>query len=187
MRPPRGKKKLFDAALKLFAAQGYFATTVDQIWAEAGVSKGLVYNYFSSKEELVVALLKDETERMAGVAVKLSDGGPLEESMSAFVEDYLRFLKAERQSLRLQLSLLIMPELRGSVAAPLQTRAAMLLSTVHGWFRRAGVEQAKSKARVFLAMLDGVALHYLVVFDRYPLRTVKQQLIRSALDLCADR
>lgn len=187
MRPPRGKKKLFDAALTLFATRGYFATTVDQITAEAGVSKGLVYNYFSSKEELLHALLDDETERMAKVAVKLSDDGPVQETMSAFVADYLRFLKVERRSLRLQLSLLIMPELREAVGAPLQRRANLLLSTVHGWFRRAGVAQAKSKARVFVAMLDGAALHYLVVFERYRLDALKPQLTRAALALCSER
>ena len=58
MRPQRGKQKLLDAATKLFESQGYFSTTVEQITDEAGVSKGLVYNYFSSKEELLWDSLK---------------------------------------------------------------------------------------------------------------------------------
>ncbi len=47
----KGKQKLFDAAINLFESQGYFATTIEQITAEAGVSKGLVYHYFKSKED----------------------------------------------------------------------------------------------------------------------------------------
>jgi len=50
MRPQLGKQKLLDAATKLFGAQGFFATTIEQIAEEAGVSKSLVYNYFDSKE-----------------------------------------------------------------------------------------------------------------------------------------
>jgi len=42
MRPQKGKQKLLDAARKLFESQGYFATTVEQITLEAGVSKGLL-------------------------------------------------------------------------------------------------------------------------------------------------
>lgn len=185
MRPPRGKQKLFDAALKLFAAQGYFTTTVEQITAEAGVSKGLVYNYFTSKEELLVALLEDATRRMTTVADRLQQHDELGACLARFIDDYLRFIQAERRFLRLQLSLMLMPELRETVARPQRERSEALLATVHGWFRRAGAKQAKNKARVFLAMLDGVALHHLAVYERYPLRSLKPQLVVAAQDLCA--
>ena len=67
MRPQLGKQKLLDAAAKLFEAQGYYSTTVEQISEEAGVSKGLVYNYFSSKEELLAGLIESATNRMTFV------------------------------------------------------------------------------------------------------------------------
>jgi len=41
------------AALELFAHHGYHSTSISQIAKEANVSKGLVYNYFDSKEELL--------------------------------------------------------------------------------------------------------------------------------------
>lgn len=186
MRPQHGKQKLFDSAMKLFESQGYFATTVEQITAEAGVSKGLIYNYFSSKEELLVALIEDATSKMAAVAETLTHDRPPEDSLSAFVEGFFRFLQTERQFLKLQLSLLVAPELRETVAEPQRQRAELLLATVRGWFRRANVRQPKNKARLFLATLDGVALHYLFVYETYPLASLKTQLIQSARDLCAD-
>ncbi len=186
MRPPRGRQKLFDAATRLFAAQGFDATTVEQITAEAGVSKGLVYNYFRSKEELLVALLDHATSKMTAVAGTLGHEGELEEVLAAFVDDYLGFLERERQFLALQLSLMTTPALRKFVAGPQARRAGELLELVARWFRRANVRQPKSKARVLLAMLDGVALHYLVVFERYPLRAQKPHLIRAALAMCEE-
>lgn len=47
------------AAVKLFSAQGYRAASVDDICAEAGVSKGAFYYHFKTKRELFLALLKD--------------------------------------------------------------------------------------------------------------------------------
>lgn len=185
MRPQRGKQKLFDAAMTLFESQGYFTTTVEQITAEAGVSKGLVYNYFASKEALLVALLQDATDKMEAVAQPLTSPRPLQEALTSFIDDYIGFLTRERRFLRLQLSLLVAPQLRDTVAAPLRQRAQLLLSIVHRWFTRAGAKQAKSKARVFLALLDGTALHALFVYDAYPLATLKPQLMRAARDLCA--
>jgi AcrR family transcriptional regulator len=45
--------KIYNSALSLFVEQGYHATTVDQIAAGAGLTKGGVYFYFGKKEEIV--------------------------------------------------------------------------------------------------------------------------------------
>ena len=51
----RNRAALVGAGLALFAAQGFTATTVDQIAGAAGLSKGAFYNYFRSKEDLALA------------------------------------------------------------------------------------------------------------------------------------
>ena len=47
---------IFEAAEKLFLSKGYDDTTMDQIATESEFSKGTLYNYFSSKEELYLAI-----------------------------------------------------------------------------------------------------------------------------------
>lgn len=184
MRPQRGKQKLLDAAMRLFESQGYFSTTVEQITEEAGVSKGLVYNYFDSKEELLAELIETTTSQMALVAGTLVSSESIEESLSRFLDRYLSYLKTEKRFLKLQLTLMLMPELKQVVIEPQQKRAALLLNMLSNWFRQAGVRQPKGKARLFLAMLDGVALHYLCIYEQYPIRTMKTHLMQAARDLC---
>lgn len=53
---PARRDELLDAAQRLFARNGYDATSVSQIIGELGVSKGAFYHYFESKEDLVEAL-----------------------------------------------------------------------------------------------------------------------------------
>ncbi len=186
MRPPKGKQKLFDAAMRLFESQGYFATTVEQITLEAGVSKGLVYNYFSSKEELLAELIRTTTAGMESIAATLVPGESLETALEVFIGNYLAFLKREKKFLRLQLTLMLMPELREVVSGPQQARAKLLLRHVERWFKSAGVAQAGNRARLFVAMLDGTALHYLAIYERYPLNSMKARLIQAARDLCSN-
>ena len=63
-RPPRQRRKharpqeLLDAALELFVQNGYAATHSDEVARRAGVSKGTLYLYFPSKEELFKAVVR---------------------------------------------------------------------------------------------------------------------------------
>ena len=106
--------------------------------------------------------------------------------LESFVDGYFELLTTERDALTLQLSLLTAPELRDTVAAPQRKRAKLLLEEVTAWFRRAEVRQPKRRARVLLAMLDGVALHYLLVFDSYPLKAQKPALLDAVKRLCTN-
>jgi len=57
------RKRLVEAALKLFASQGYHATGIADILRESGCKRGTLYYYFSSKEELGYAAI-DEALRL---------------------------------------------------------------------------------------------------------------------------
>ena len=48
---------IMDVALEHFANEGYFRTTISHIARHAGISKGLMYNYFESKEALLRAIV----------------------------------------------------------------------------------------------------------------------------------
>jgi TetR/AcrR family transcriptional repressor of nem operon len=52
---PDARKRLLDAAMLVIRAQGYSATTVDDICRAAGLTKGAFFHHFKSKEELAVA------------------------------------------------------------------------------------------------------------------------------------
>src|SRR5262245_31139886 len=64
--------EILAAALECFAERGFAATRMDDVAARAGVTKGTVYLYFQSKEELFKALVRSELlpniERLEAVA-----------------------------------------------------------------------------------------------------------------------
>src|SRR5436190_6027470 len=49
---PEKKRRLIEAAIRLMLRQGFSATTVDQVCAEAGLTKGSFFHYFKSKDEV---------------------------------------------------------------------------------------------------------------------------------------
>jgi len=58
------KKHLVDTALTLFNQHGYHATGIDLILAQSKVSKATLYKHFRSKDELILAALKQRNEQV---------------------------------------------------------------------------------------------------------------------------
>ncbi len=56
------RAQIVEVALRCFARSGYANTTMDEIAAEAGVSKGTLYWYFESKDDLLMAALTSMLE-----------------------------------------------------------------------------------------------------------------------------
>lgn len=65
-RPDSRPQELLDAALAVFAERGYRNTRIDDIAAAAGVTKGAVYHYFATKEELLLRAIESYHDRAFG-------------------------------------------------------------------------------------------------------------------------
>jgi TetR/AcrR family transcriptional regulator, fatty acid metabolism regulator protein len=76
--PPIDKRRqILDAAVRVFARQGFHATRVSDIADEAGVAYGLVYHYFKSKDEVLNELFAERWSLLLA-AIEETDraGGP---------------------------------------------------------------------------------------------------------------
>ena len=92
------RRRLMEAAEAVFAEKGLSGARVDEIAAESGVNKRMIYAYFGSKEGLYMAVLEAVYARL-GQCEAASGLENLEEeaAIAALVEAYFRFL-AENDS-----------------------------------------------------------------------------------------
>jgi AcrR family transcriptional regulator len=74
------REQIKKAAIKVFARRGLVGTKMSMIAKEAGISQGLSYRYYSSKDELFIALVKDAMEETAKAfaTLGLMQGSPSE-------------------------------------------------------------------------------------------------------------
>jgi AcrR family transcriptional regulator len=73
--PPVDKRRhILDAAIRVFARQGFHSTRVSDIADEAGVAYGLVYHYFNSKEEVLNELFVERWSLLLA-AIEEADAG----------------------------------------------------------------------------------------------------------------
>jgi AcrR family transcriptional regulator len=71
---PEKRRQILAGAACVFSRDGYEGASVARIAAEAGVSKGTLYNYFESKSEMFVAWVNDECSRKLSVLFAEDDG-----------------------------------------------------------------------------------------------------------------
>jgi AcrR family transcriptional regulator len=85
-RQARTRIDLIDAAERLFAAQGFHATSLDAVAAEAGFTKGAVYSNFESKEDLFFALYERRVDtRVAEMETLLAEAPTVREGVERSV------------------------------------------------------------------------------------------------------
>src|SRR5215813_10328824 len=93
------RDRLYATATKLIAARGYEATTLRDVASEAGVSVGLLYRYFPSKQAVVIALYDELSSDYSRQAAGMPTGRWRDRFMFALTTS-LHVLKPHQVALR---------------------------------------------------------------------------------------
>lgn len=97
--------ELLEAARRLFAEQGFHATTVEDIAAAAGVAKGTVYLYYKSKHDVYwAALERGITELLHEIQTRLEAEASPEDKVRAFIAIKIRYFEMNRDFFRIYFS-----------------------------------------------------------------------------------
>ena len=94
MSTPSGKKDaILNAALKLFAEQGFHAAPMSQIAETADIGVGTIYRYYKNKEELIDDLYLEVRRRMAEEIIKGQDtSAPVKHEFNRSMKNLIRYL-----------------------------------------------------------------------------------------------
>src|SRR5687767_6676485 len=88
------RERILDAAVKVFAAKGFYDAKVSQIAAAAGVADGTIYLYFKSKDELLISLFEDRMDMvLATLREALCAGGGALAKLRRVIELHLELIE----------------------------------------------------------------------------------------------
>lgn len=92
------KKRIVDAATKVFSQYGYNGATIRMIAKEAGISVGGVYLYFKNKEELSLFLMKEKIKELdERITPILQDNANPSESLKKYFKNAIEFAQENRE------------------------------------------------------------------------------------------
>ncbi len=169
-------------ALRLFAERGYTNTSVSAIAREAGVSKGLMYNYFNSKEELLHAILEDALALNLELVTRLQSVSDPKDRLRQAIEAVFTHVQQHVDYWRLFISLAFQPAVSGIVQRVLDHMPQAVIDFAIEAFRQMGHVDPERDAWFFAAALDGMLMHYLQLGSRYPLAEMQRYLMVHFVD-----
>lgn len=161
------RAEILEAAGKCFMEKGFHNTTMQDIYQAANLSPGAVYNYFSSKEDIVVASVKEFKDWTISSLASVISENP-NESFIKVIQFWLSLVKQAdiSQSVSIQLDFYSEATRNSSIReAMLQTQDAThekLIELIKR-HQQAGMFNAKldplAIARAIMGMLFGVMIH----------------------------
>jgi len=172
------QQKILTAAFDLMSEKGYDSTSIAQIAKEAGVSKGLMYNYFHSKEDLLKAViertLQDGEKIMEGV---LADDPVV--TLENIIRWYFNELRNNLREWRFISEIMFRADIHQFVRV-MTTRKldeySKLFSTL---LYEIGFENPMEEAYIIGGLFDGIGFQCMVVGDKYPIDKMENYLIKK--------
>ncbi|MBL7828296.1 MAG: TetR/AcrR family transcriptional regulator [Saprospiraceae bacterium] len=176
------KEQILQTALALFAEQGYDRTPTSQIAREAGVSEGLIFRHFGSKDALLAAIiqlgLSQIAESMQGYTGQAAPHGAIAEHIARS----FALVRAHETFWRLVQKARFQPAVRQTAAAQIEEVNRFIVGQLTAHFQQAGSANPQLEALHLFALIDGVTIHYLDNPAEYPLDAMQQFLIQKYSD-----
>ena len=171
------KQLIMQVALELFANEGYHPTSISKIAKKAGISKGLTYNYFESKEDLLKSVVQEGFKEIFKYFDPNKDGILTKEEFVFFIEKSVGMVKNHMDFWRLYFSLMAQPTVLIALGSEFMKFFDSYFKTLADYFHSQGYEDGYTEVRLFVALLDGVVLHYLLDPEQFPFEKVLKRII----------
>ncbi|MFC4158105.1 TetR/AcrR family transcriptional regulator [Chitinimonas lacunae] len=186
--PADTRTRILDSAARVFARKGYLCASLDEVAADAGLTKGAVYWHFSSKNELFFALLdsrfKTEYEQHLPAALEAQQANPdpkaallelLCEVLGRVEQDpdwprlFLEFMGQARE-----------PEIRrrlGDAYLSSYRMSAQLIARQHQDHGQGSPDDPELMAIFWSSLMDGLILAWLINPDKIDLKALMPRIV----------
>lgn len=170
------RAKIVATALHLFGANGYERTTVRQIAEAAGVAQGLLYSHFVSKDDLLRVIFQQSVQHVFASFALAEQGDPARSPVARIIVAAFAVLRENRDFWRLSYGVRMQQSVLAALGPELTDWTAAIRTTLEQALRHSGITQPNIEAAILFATIDGVAQHYVLDPEHYPLDTVVEAL-----------
>ncbi|MDX2432322.1 MAG: TetR/AcrR family transcriptional regulator [Bacteroides sp.] len=162
MRETR-REQIMKAALELFAREGYANCSISRLANHTGISKGLMYNYFESKEALLGNIIEEGMSDIMAFFNPDNDGILTTEELAGFVRKVLWSIRENQNFWILYINIIFQPRVKELLAGkPFSSVMDQYGPMMMNYFENQGFENPALEMLTFSALIEGFGM--LVVY-----------------------
>lgn len=153
------KMQILASGLELFSREGYGHVSIASLAKHAGISKGLMYNYFQGKEELLRAIIEHGTEEITASFDPDHDGFLTTEEFKLFIRKTFQQIREHREYWTLFFGLLIQPNVKEILAqSALVDFIKAFFQIFIEYFQRRGFEDPRLELFHLAVLIEGMGV-----------------------------
>ena len=172
------KRLIMKVGLELFANEGFHSTSISKIAKAADISKGLMYNYFESKDDLLKQIAFQGINDIFETFDSNKDGVITKEEFIYFIKELIPLTKSQMNFWKLYFALMTQPHVLTALGDDFVTSFEYNFKIIADYFNKKGFEDGYTETRLFIAMLDGIMLNYIVDPEHFPFEKVIDRIIK---------
>jgi AcrR family transcriptional regulator len=166
------RQAIMDTALEEFASYGYESTSISMIAKKAGVSKGLMYNYFESKEALLKTIMSEGIDEIFAFIDPNHDGVITKDEFIYLIDEIFALMKEKSSFYKLYFALIMQPAVSKLFIEKINEVFAPMIRMFVDYYEKKGSKNPFAEAILIGALFDGIGFNYLFNEDQYPLDEV---------------
>ena len=173
------KKLILDISLELFAEKGFHATSISQIAKKAKISKGLIYNYFESKNDILQEISKEGFHVIFSNFDLNHDGVLTEEEFFYFIRRSFELVKENHKFWRLYFSLMVQPSISEDFHKEYEEKADPMFQMMYDFVQSKGSIDPQGDLMTISALIEGAMLYIIVAPEIFPAEVMQEKVIKG--------
>ncbi len=174
------KKLIMDVALELFAENGFHGTSISQIAKKAQISKGLIYNYFESKNDILEEITRWAFDNVYSQFDFDKDGILTKDEFISFIKATIKSVDENRQFWKLYFALVFQPQILESYAQKYYEKGLKLVKTLREFIVSQGSSTPDKDLMSISFLLKGATLIVLTS----PHFFLTDDIVKDTIDAC---
>ena len=177
------KELITKVSLELFAENGFHATSMSKIAKKAGISKGLAYNYFESKKEILDQIIQSGFDTIYSNLETNPDGVLTDDEFVHFIRENFMIFRGNHHFWRLYYSLLLQPQIAESLKTLYLESAQPIFKMLRDFIQSKKTKTPEADLIAISAMLEGAYLLTVTTPELFDDGTIEEQIIAACFKI----
>ena len=177
------KQLIMDTALELFAENGFHATTMSRVAKKAGVSKGLAYNYFESKQEILDEIIETGFDSIYTHFDLNHDGVLTRDEFEHFIRNSFKAVGENRKFWKLYSAIVMQSDIAESMMEKYGDRSQTNLLMLNQFIKTMGSKDPEGDLMVISSLVKGSLLVVISAPEFFPLKQLEDKVTEACFRL----